>query len=117
MTKNQSKNHPHNLKITPKLNTKLKCVKISQKMDSVVMEKNADLLMVSTIWKNSMIPKLILIVPESVNLFGYSVNVPMAPDANFLTLNANKTKICYQFAKMLFVKRMAMDPAVDCSQF
>jgi len=34
---------------TPKLNTKQKCAKISQKMDFVVTEKNADLLMASTI--------------------------------------------------------------------
>ena len=35
--------------ITPKLNTKQKCVKISQKMDFVVTEKNADLPMASMI--------------------------------------------------------------------
>lgn len=90
MTKNLSKNHHFNVIKALKLNTKPKCVKISQKMGFVVMEKNADLLMAPMIWKNSMIPRQTTIVPKSVNLFGFKDNVHMAPDASFPILNAKK---------------------------
>lgn len=102
--------------ITPKLNTKQKCAKISQKMDFVVTEKNADLPMASMIWKKPMIQKLISIAPESVNLFGFLANVLMAQDVNFLTLNVKGTKICYQFVKMPFAKSKEMGLSVDYSQ-
>lgn len=85
-------------------------------MDFVVTEKNADLLMASMIWKKSMIQKLIFIVPESVNLFGFLANVLMVQDANFLTLNVQGTKICYQFVKMPFAKSKEMDLSADYSQ-
>lgn len=60
--------------------------------------------------------KPISIALESANLSGFSANVLMAQDVNFLTLNVQGTKICYQFVKMPFAKSKEMDLSADYSQ-